>query len=58
MEADRKSTAGDSNIELDSPFLEKITYRVGSKVISPVFHSVEISHCEWGELQVKGLNQI
>ncbi|KMT17815.1 hypothetical protein BVRB_2g033540 isoform A [Beta vulgaris subsp. vulgaris] len=33
MEADRKATAGDSNIELDSPFLEKITYRVGSKVI-------------------------
>lgn len=33
MEADRKTTAGDSNMELDSPFFEKITYRVGSKVI-------------------------
>lgn len=33
MEADRKATSGDSNMELDSPLLEKITYRVGSKVI-------------------------
>ncbi|KNA25646.1 hypothetical protein SOVF_004650 isoform C [Spinacia oleracea] len=32
MEADRKAT-GDSCMELDSPFLEKVTYRVGSKVI-------------------------
>lgn len=33
MEADRKATSGDSNMELDFPFLEKITYRVGSKVV-------------------------
>lgn len=44
MEADRKATAGDSNIELDSPFLEKITYRVGSKVTSLFFLSIELSH--------------
>ncbi|CAO2816614.1 unnamed protein product [Amaranthus hypochondriacus] len=33
MEADRKATAADSNMELDPPILEKVTYRVGSKVI-------------------------
>ena len=32
MEADRKATAADSNMELDPPILEKVTYRVGSKV--------------------------
>lgn len=33
MEADRKATTGDSTMLLDSSFLGKITYRVGSKVI-------------------------
>ncbi|KAL9226914.1 hypothetical protein vseg_002672 [Gypsophila vaccaria] len=32
MEADRKAS-GDSSMLIDSPFLEKVTYRVGSKVI-------------------------
>ncbi|XP_074286847.1 uncharacterized protein LOC141612044 [Silene latifolia] len=32
MEAERKAS-GDSNMLLDSPLLEKVTYRVGSKVI-------------------------
>ncbi|GMG99193.1 hypothetical protein Nepgr_001033 [Nepenthes gracilis] len=34
METDRKSMLGDTSIPADSPYLEKITYRVGNKVIS------------------------
>lgn len=46
MEADRKALPGDANIAPVPHFLEKITYKVGSKVIflvNEIFYSLELA---------------